>query len=79
MVLLATGSLDGCPAPRTSQTCPQCPVKSRPIDVTHTVELLGTFHPGDALINAKGKGADGKQIFCINLDIAIDLVNGDQF
>ena len=77
---LATGSLDGCPALANEPNLPQCPVKAGPIDVTHTVELPWHVPPGRYLINAKGKrSADGKQIFCINLDIAIDLVNGDQF
>ena len=75
---LATGSLDGCPALKEEPKLPQCPVESGRIDVTHTVELPWHIPPGRYLVNAKGKRShDGKQIFCINLDVAIDLVNGD--
>ena len=75
---LATGVLDGCPALKAEPNLPQCPVEAGPINVTHTVELPWHIPPGRYLINAKGKRSDdGKQIFCINLDVAIDLVNGD--
>lgn len=73
---LATGSLDGCPTLKQEPTLPQCPVQAGQYDVTHTVQLPWHIPPGRYLINAKGKRSmDGKQIFCIDLDVAIDLVN----
>jgi hypothetical protein len=73
---LATGKLDGCPTLKEEPKLPQCPVAAGRIDVTHTVDLPWHVPPGRYLINAKGKrSADGKQIFCINLDILIDLIS----
>lgn len=73
---LATGTLDGCSTLQKEQNLPQCPVKSDVYDVTHTVDLPWHIPPGRYLINAKGRRrADDKQIFCIDLDVAIDLIN----
>lgn len=72
----ATGSLDGCPTLKQEPNLPQCPVQAGQYDVTHTVDLPWHIPPGRYLINAKGKrSVDDKQIFCIDLDVAIDLVN----
>lgn len=73
---LATGSLDGCPALKEEPALPQCPVQPGPINVTHTVQLPWHIPPGKYLINAKGKrSADGKQIFCVDLDVAVDVIS----
>lgn len=73
---LATGKLDGCPTLKEEPKLPQCPVKAGKIDVTHTVDLPWHVPPGRYLVNAKGKRSeDGKQIFCIDLDVLIDLIS----
>ena len=73
---LATGKLDGCPTLKEEPKLPQCPVAAGKIDVTHTVDLPWQIPPGRYLINAKGKRSiDDKQIFCIDLDVLINLIN----
>lgn len=73
---LATGKLDGCPTLKKEPNLPQCPVAAGRINVTHSVELPWHVPPGRYLINAKGKrSVDGKQIFCIDLDVLIDLIS----
>ena len=74
---LARGSLDGCSTLRQEPNLPQCPVKAGPINVNHTVDLPWHIPPGRYLINASGRRSiDEKQIFCIDLDVSIDLING---
>lgn len=73
---LATGILDGCPTLKEEPKLPQCPVAAGRINVTHSVELPWHVPPGRYLVNAKGKrSVDGKQIFCIDLDVLIDLIS----
>lgn len=73
---LATGSLDGCPSLEKESTLPHCPVEKGIIDVTHTVQIPWQIPPGRYFIDAHGeRSVDHKQIFCLNLDVAIDLVS----
>lgn len=73
---LATGKLDGCPALQKEPNLPQCPVSHGKIDVTHTVQLPWHIPPGRYLIKARGeRSRDQKQIFCLDLDLAIDLIS----